>query len=155
MGLDMQLEKQTYVKNWNHKTDKHQVTIKLNNKIRKDINPSRISAIIEDVMYWRKANHIHSWFVSNVQDGVDDCGRYFVSIEKLKELAAQCDEVLKFDPSISPSELLPTQEGFFFGGTKYDEYYYDQCKETSKVIKSLLKEDHNEYGGDYYYSSSW
>ena len=25
------------------------------------------------VAYWRKANAIHSWFVENCQDGVDEC----------------------------------------------------------------------------------
>ena len=48
-------------------------------------------------------------------------------------------------------KLLPTTSGFFFGGTDYDEYYFDECKRTVKLFEDLLKEK----GGDYYYSSSW
>jgi len=51
--------------------------------------------IHEEVGYWRKANHIHAWFVNNVQDGVDDC-RYHneVTKELLEELRDTCIEVL-------------------------------------------------------------
>lgn len=36
--------------------------------------------------YFRKHNNIHKWFVNNIQNGVDDCGRYEVSLSKIKEL---------------------------------------------------------------------
>ena len=45
--------------------------------------------------YWRKANAIHNWFVENVQNGEDDCGRYYVSTEKLEELKADCEDSLR------------------------------------------------------------
>ena len=71
MGLDMYLTKKSYIKNWDFMkpNEKHKVTIKKNNKIVKEIKPERISEVIEDVGYWRKANAIHKWFVDNVQDG--------------------------------------------------------------------------------------
>ena len=49
-------------------------------------------------------------------------------------------------------ELLPTQSGFFFGGTDYDEYYMNDIDNTIKIIEDLLKE---EDIGDIYYRSSW
>jgi hypothetical protein len=48
----------------------------------------------EMVGYWRKANHIHKWFVDNVQEGEDDCKEYYVSIEKLHELRDTCFDIL-------------------------------------------------------------
>lgn len=30
-------------------------------------------SIWKEIGYWRKANHIHKWFVDCVQDGEDDC----------------------------------------------------------------------------------
>ena len=39
---------------------------------------------------WRKANHIHHWFVQNVQDGNDDCGEYEVKPDHLHTLRADC-----------------------------------------------------------------
>ncbi len=49
-------------------------------------------------------------------------------------------------------ELLPTQSGFFFGGTDYDEYYMDDIDNTIEIIENLQKE---EDLGDIYYRSSW
>jgi len=67
--------------------------------------------------YWRKANQIHKWFVDNVQSGNDNCGEYYVSQDKLKELRDLCQEALdNRDPN-----LLPPQAGFFFGGTDIDD----------------------------------
>jgi hypothetical protein len=54
-------------------------------------------------------------------------------------------------------ELLPSQSGFFFGGTEYDEWYFTDLKNTIDIIESLLSE-RNERGfidGSIYYSSSW
>jgi hypothetical protein len=155
MGLDMYLTKKTYVKNWNHKNDKHSVSVKLNGKKRKDIQTERVSEIVEDVMYWRKANHIHNWFVSNCQGGVDECQEARVSLDQLKELSELCKKVVdEKDPS-----LMETVQGFFFGSTDYDQYYYDMCTETHEVIENLLKEleDNPEkaFNPTFYYQSSW
>lgn len=60
-----------------------------------NLDSKRISVIEEDVMYWRKANHIHAWFVDNVQSGKDDCGTYFVSKDKLVELLSACQKVIE------------------------------------------------------------
>lgn len=42
-------------------------------------------SIMTEIAYWRKANHIHKWFVDNVQYGVDDCGTYEVTEADLKK----------------------------------------------------------------------
>jgi hypothetical protein len=57
------------------------------------------------------------------------------------------------DSSIA-EELLPTQSGFFFGGTAYDEWYVDDIKDTIQMIEKILKEtDFDIYA--IYYVSSW
>ena len=43
-----------------------------------------------EIMYWRKANQIHNWFVINVQNKLDDCGNYEVTKEALETLLEQC-----------------------------------------------------------------
>lgn len=53
------------------------------------------------------------------------------------------------------SELLPTQSGFFFGGTEYDEYYFLDLDYTYKLfvkINEFLK-THPKY--DVIYRASW
>jgi hypothetical protein len=102
-----------------------------------------------------------------VQSGEDDCGEYAVSLEQLKELRDLCEKVLKTaklkDDTINngwtyqggqkvaitePGKvitnpeaieaLLPTQAGFFFGGTDYDEWYLNDVKETVDQIERIL-----------------
>lgn len=55
-------------------------------------NPAS-KTIMEDVGYWRKANHIHRWFVENVQNGVDDQRVYEVTKEQLEDLMCVCRTV--------------------------------------------------------------
>ena len=37
----------------------------------------------KEMLYWRKANAIHDWFVDNIQGGEDDCNAYNLSIDYL------------------------------------------------------------------------
>lgn len=146
----------------------------------KNINPEKVNYIIEEAGYWRKANAIHQWFVDNVQDGNDDCKDYEVYSDKMEELVETCKKVIKAsklvkgkilmsttytqgketknfedglvikDPKVA-KELLPCQEGFFFGGTDYDEYYLNDLKYTIEVLEKALKDT----SADYEYHSSW
>jgi len=154
MGLDMYLKKKTYIKNWDHTPEEnlHYVIIKKGDTIREDIKQKRISEIVEDIMYWRKANHIHKWFVDSIQSGEDDCREYYVNRDDLEKLVKLCQDILKFKAGdLDPRKILPVFEGFFFGGYTYDEWYYEACKRTIDIVgKALLEED-----GDFYYQSSW
>jgi hypothetical protein len=100
--------------------------------------------------YWRKVNAVHGWFVENVQRGEDDCGEYYVSHAKLKELMETCRQALfNKDPN-----LIPPAEGFFFGSTDVDEWYWEGIKSTIKQIKRLTEmPDFEELS--FYYQSSW
>lgn len=100
--------------------------------------------------YWRKANHIHNWFVTNVQNGVDDCEKYPVSYEKLAELRDLCKKVL--DSHDLAESLLPTVSGFFFGSINYDSDYFEDLELSIKVIDQVLQECNHE---NLYYQSSW
>lgn len=153
MGLDMYLMKETYIgAGFEFNEVKGTVDVTKQGKSI-PINFNRISTITEEVGYWRKANHIHNWFVQNVQGGRDECQRAYVSEEDLEKLLNICKEVLA-DHSKAP-ELLPTTSGFFFGGTDYDEYYYQDVQDTINIIEPLLKELEENSMGDIYYQSSW
>ena len=103
-----------------------------------------------NVAYWRKVNSVHNWFVVNVQRGEDDCGEYYVSREKLKELLATAREVYS---TKDPSKLMP-QEGFFFGGTDIDEWYWVDLINTAEQTRMLIdRPDFKDLS--FYYQSSW
>ena len=166
MGLDMYFERRHSVHNWKYTPPDERYTIEISRggKVvpKTEIDTARISSIIEESGYWRKANAIHQWFVENVQDGNDDCKEYRVSTEKIKELLDRVNKVLAAselvpgkdgkrikDPTVA-KELLPTQEGFFFGGTYYDQWYVEDLERTKEILEEALARP-----GNYYYGSSW
>jgi len=132
--------------------------------------------------YWRKANAIHKWFVDNVQRGKDDCHKHYVERDKLKELRSVCEKVLdvvkvkktkinngytlgeggkkiynkvdglKITNPAAVAKLLPTEDGFFFGSTDYDEWYLNDVKDTIKILDKALSLP-EEWVFDY--QSSW
>ena len=107
--------------------------------------------------YWRKANEIHRFFVDKCADGVDDCREVVVETEVLKELRDICEQLLKLKGKAfeqKAQELLPTQDGFFFGGTQYDKWYRWDLRQTLKIIKGLNL-DNDDYNVDYIYRASW
>lgn len=81
MGLDMYLEK---AKKQEGKTFE-EVT-----KALEGLSYEEWLALRSEIMYWRKANQIHNWFVINIQNEVDDCGNYEVTKEALETLLEQC-----------------------------------------------------------------
>lgn len=157
MGLDMYLTKKTYVKVWEHMKpeERFAVSIKKGGKIFSAIKPERVSYIIEEVGYWRKANQIHNWFVENVQDGKDECQESYVSRKQLQQLLDLCNKVLsaKEQAVTVGAEVLPTKSGFFFGSTEYDSYYLDDLSDTKKILEGVLSGPEGE--GDFYYRASW
>ena len=170
MGLDMYLNKRKYVgyadntevdittKNtkWNEEThsyDKSEVKYHYKN----------VNYIIQEVGYWRKANQIHKWFVDNCCEGKDDCQEHYLKLEKLLELKELCQKVLNVlnseyltdgEKSEVCEELLPTQQGFFFGIYTYDDWYKSQVENTIKIIEDVEKE-YDEIYDRLYYEASW
>lgn len=151
----MYLRRKNYIGN-KYRDKSEMVTIKMpktqksvsfptNHKIQTE----KISEIVEEVAYWRKANQIHNWFVENVQEGDDNCGEYYVSGEDVAKLLKQVNMALEFKPMAH--KVLPVKEGFFFGGDSYDKYYFEDLEYTKEILEDLLKEDVR----DIYYSSSW
>lgn len=182
MGLDMYLTKKTYVRNWEHNPPERQFTIdvKKGGVPLTHIKPERLMYIEEEVMYWRKANQIHHWFVKNVQDGEDNCGTYYVDSDMLQQLVDKCKEALLvvrnapittkqvqtgwsqqgdiyadikiFDCADEINDILPPAQGFFFGSSDIDEYYKEDLENTIQKLEAVLAE---EGDGDFYYHSSW
>lgn len=137
--------------------------------------------IRQEVAYWRKANAIHSWFVENVQDGTDDCRLAYVSADQLEELVADCSQVLSLmnpfcreaydsdewdNATEIPShvkaeveELLMPTDGFFFGSTEIDLYFYHTVRYThdrlTEVLEWLRTESEDNRFWEIYYRSSW
>lgn len=102
------------------------------------------------VCYWRKVNQIHSWFVTNCQDGIDECQKAYVEREKLEELRKLCKEVIE----TKDTAKLETTKGFFFGPTDYNEWYFKDLEDTVKQLDNTLNNPKfNNW--NFFYQSSW
>lgn len=127
----------------------------------------------KELMYWRKANQIHNWFVQNCQGGVDDCGRYAITVADLMKLKELCEKILTMTENHKEMrytsygatekeevdipyltlegveyaiEHLPSRSGFFFGSTEYDDWYVWWLKNTVEQINDTLDTLNCEYG---------
>ena len=127
----------------------------------------------KELMYWRKANQIHNWFVQNCQNGVDDCEYYAITVADLMKLKELCEKILTMTEKrkamrytsysatekeevdvlyLTPegveyaTEHLPSRSGFFFGSTEYDDWYVLQLKDTVEQINDTLDTLNCEYG---------
>lgn len=143
----------------------------------------RPAGCLQEVAYWRKVNAVHNWFVTKKGGGIDECQEIRVDTEDLRELLDLCKQVkaiailkdgqvsngYRFDARgnkepilvqgkiIANAEeidqLLPTQSGFFFGSTDYDDWYMEGIDMTIEQIEKILAEDNGDY--EYVYQASW
>lgn len=150
MGLDMYFYGRKFL--WNGDDQKKRAAIA---ELFPEIRGAEIDEVKAEFKYWRKANQIHHFFVTYAQDGVDECQETEIDTALLYQLRDTCAAVLASPDQASV--LLPSTGGFFFGNTEYDEWYFDQVKDTHKWLNNfLLKDTFDSLNGWYfYYRSSW
>lgn len=102
--------------------------------------------------YWRKANWLHHYIINNLANEVDNCQPIEISVGDMRDLVDRCGDVLAHKDKASA--LLPTSDGFFFGSTEYDDWYFESVEDTFVEIGKLL--DKVEEGEHYLvYQASW
>ena len=92
---------------------------------------------IEMVAYWRKANQVHNWFVTNVQNGVDNCEPHPVTEQDIVQLLNICNQILELD--ISYEEQMTEV------GTSYKDGKAEPIMDFVKVIdnEEVIETMHN------------
>lgn len=86
--------------------------------------------------YFRKVNFIFN-FYENTLGTMKEQWYALTTAEDIDDLIYRCERVLK-DHSKAP-ELLPTQSGFFFGSTDYEDWYFEDVKYCLKQMKKFRK----------------
>ena len=158
MGLDMYLYAKEFVSSssWAKEDEVKKVKsvarlMKGNKFLMNEEHDLQFAEVKLQVAYWRKANQIHKYFVDKCADGKDECQDTYVGRDHLKDLLWRCETILK-DRSRA-EELLPSQSGFFFGGTEYDEWYFRDLENTIPVLKKILS--HAPESWEFEYKASW
>ena len=126
-----------------------------NERYRKEDYPTK-DFDPEEIGYFRKVNFLMEFFH---YDG--NCEFKEMPKDKLEELRHACFEIARMKPvryEITKydcggtdkvkvysdadkkrcAELLPTQDGFFFGSTDYDEWYFHDVKEVLSWVDGVL-----------------
>ena len=148
MGLDMYLTAERYI--WSsEKLISDEVANLLG--LQLDGERRRVNSVEAEAMYWRKANAIHKWFVENIQGGEDNCRRYYVEREQLTELRNMCAKLCT--QREMAEETLPTADGFFFGSTEYDEWYWNDIEGTVQGLDKALQAFDDKW--QFHYRASW
>ncbi len=119
------------------------------------------------IIYWRKANMIHGWFLKNVSWIEDNVTTDVFKGSVLDNLVSDVETVVNLieekydvndyiiiteeDPIYRKIiELLPPTPGYFFGSNDIDNIYYEILKHALKDLKDRYNQD-----DDYYYHASW
>ena len=182
MGLDMYLSKKSYVKQWEHRKpeDQFDVSVKKGGRTFLNIKPQRISYVVEELMYWRKANQIHGWFCANGSEEIQEV-KYLLTKTDLEVLMETCKSVLEvinksqkkvvqvvggwkdgkeymvdkevYDNEDVIKDLLPPTEGFFYGAYEIDEWYKQNIEETLNFLQEELPNCEEDDEFEYY--ASW
>ena len=102
---------------------------------------------IMESAYFRKVNFIYRYFGEKLVD--ESC---IVTKAEIEDIIERCKKVLA-DHSLA-KELLPTCDGFFFGSTDYDNWYFKDVEDCQKQMEKLL-EDYDETTDVIWVVMSW
>ena len=85
--------------------------------------------------YFRKVNFLFKYYEDRGK--MHDQYYAFTDASDIDDIIDRCEQVLK-NHNLA-HELLPTQSGFFFGGTDYDDWYFSDVKDCLKQMKKYRK----------------
>ena len=84
-----------------------------------------------EVAYFRKVNFLIPFFGYE-----ENCSNIEIDKYQVEDLIEACKEVLANHDKAS--FLLPTQTGFFFGSTDYDDWYFDDVQNVKEKFEEIL-----------------
>lgn len=137
MGLDMYMEKKLKTDNFDYDN-------------------------MTEVAYWRKANQIRQWIVTNCGYNSNSNTEYFlITKEQLKKLYTDCKDIVeryeREGEEITTElvdyckKVMPTKDGFFFGNTAINEWYFEDIKNTLEQVADILINTDFDKEDIYYY----
>lgn len=148
MGLDMYFyaRKSTYksFSKWDEPNSANEVNypedLKTFSDYIYDRNFKSVQTVISyQIGYFRKFNALHSYIVKTFANGIDNCQDIILYKEDVEQIKKVLDDVLNAHQHAEKAkEILPTQSGFFFGSTDYDEFYFDDVKDAAGLMQNLL-----------------
>lgn len=101
--------------------------------------------------YFRKYNWLYGWVRRKLKlHELENCEHYKLTRSMINDLIDDITKVLS-DHSLA-EKLLPTEDGFFFGSTEYDDWYFDDLRDAKTQLTQLLAKMSNGEPADFW---SW
>lgn len=94
-----------------------------------------------EIGYFRKVNFLVKYFENKGMD-VENQRPLEIFKEDAEELVENCKKVLENHDLAE--ELLPTCEGFFFGPTEYNDWYFESVQDVLNFVENELLPEFNE-----------
>lgn len=90
----------------------------------------------EELFYYRKLNSLQNYFESNFN--IDNCEKVELTLDIVNDIKNLVDTVIKDNTEESAIKNFPTTNGFFYGGTDYDKWYFNNLNNISRDMNELL-----------------
>lgn len=97
---------------------------------------------------FRKVNALLQWVNTHVMS-VANCAYIPISKENLEKLQGTLNQL----NTSNCQELFPTQEGFFYGSTDYDEHYWEDVADVKTWVDETLA--HFDFEEEILFFSAW
>lgn len=146
----VELNKFKYFKNYNYKIEDYLKNPDLEDVIERLKSDIHYYYVGEDV-YFRKVNFIYGFFSEEINPDTESC---IVSKSRIEDLIDACKRVFQNKGDVGyAEEHLPTQAGFFFGSTEYNDWYWEDVEDCYKKMTEVL--DQMDEGDVFLWEFSW
>lgn len=116
-------------------------------KVEYWVNEILASFVNGEDMYYRKVNFLYAYFADRLDN--EQC---IVTLEDCKKIIKYAETILETRDTDLAEKLLPTQSGFFFGSTEYDDYYFDDVKDVLEQFSEYIDDWTDDTIGWVYFS---
>ena len=98
-------------------------------------------------MYFRKVNFLYAYFADRLEK--EQC---IVTLDDCQKIIKYAETILETRDTDIAEKLLPTQSGFFFGSTAYDDYYFEDVRDVLEQFSEYIEDWTDDTIGWVYFS---
>jgi hypothetical protein len=111
------------------------------------VNEILDSFVSGEDMYYRKVNFLYAYFADRLEG--EQC---IVTLDDCKKIIKYAETILETKDIDIAKKLLPTQSGFFFGSTEYDDYYFEDVRDVLEQFSEYIDDWTDDTIGWVYFS---
>jgi hypothetical protein len=116
-------------------------------KVEYWVNEILASFVNGEDMYYRKVNFLYAYFADRLDN--EQC---IVTLADCKKIIKYAETILETRDTDLAAKLLPTQSGFFFGSTEYNDYYFDDVRDVLEQFSEYIDDWTDDTIGWVYFS---